>query len=100
MVDLGQRLADGTPYALRNLGGIEPVQLSVQFYSDLFGDRGEGYPCLTSFDTANDGQGGETGTVLCSDSNRDGEITNADRARWAIVVLWSGLDTDFELSWS
>lgn len=103
VVDLTRRIPDGRPYTLVKHAGIEPVDLDVYFYADLWGERGEGVPCRPTGPSggppAPDGHGGETGQVWCGDANGDGKINVADQARWAVVFLSSGAHARFTLSW-
>jgi len=86
VVPLGGAVSDGTPYVLTRLASVGTVTISADFYSDLFGDHGEGDVCVTRAASGN-GSGGEDGTILCGDSNGDGLTTAADHARYAIVTI-------------
>lgn len=105
VVPLGNMgIVDGRPYSLRKLSGVEPVDLDVWFYSDLWGDNGLGHACPRTSPTGvgnpvPDGNGGEDGQIWCGDSNGDGQITPADRARYAVVTLFTGAHARFRLSW-
>lgn len=105
VVPLGNAgIMDGKPYSLRKLSGVEPVDLDVWFYSDLWGDNGLGYACPRTGPTGvgnpvPDGDGGEDGQIWCGDSNADGRSTTADRARYAVVTLFTGAHARFRLSW-
>ena len=103
VIDLGRRIDDRTPYTLTRTSSLTPVDLDVWFYSDLYGSHGEGYPCGPTGPSGGppepDGDGGETGIINCGDSNADGMIKGVDRARYAVVYLFTGARASFRLTW-
>jgi len=91
VVDLGKRWDEYTPWRLTETSGIEPLDMFVTFYASI----NDGDSCNYLVDS-DDGTT-TRGRIECRDANDDGEITNADKARYAIVGMLTGLAGEFEL---
>ncbi len=82
VIDLGRTVKAGTAYRLERLSGGPLTDLDVWFYGDI-DDPGSVCPAVRQ---QPDGDGGETGAFTCD-------------ARWALVVLFTGVDVTFRFRW-